>query len=78
MKKIILLFFILILNGCASVRTLIVGTDRIKYEQQLSEIEQNYKNGNMTYAEYMQLKLQLEQNYSLKGIEHSIQDDRKK
>lgn len=78
MKKIILLFFILILTGCTAVRTFIVGTDRIKYEQQLSEIEQNYKNGNMSYAEYMQLKLQLEQNYSLKGIEHSVQDDRNK
>ncbi len=60
------------LAGCATAETLIMGTDHMKYKQQLAEIEQSYKEGRLTYPEYMQLKIQLEQSYSLKNIDGSL------
>ena len=78
MKRLIILFLLsLFLTGCTTVETLIMGTDHMEYKQQLAEIEQGYKEGKLTYAEYMQLKLQLEQTYTLKGIDYSIKDKQK-
>jgi len=64
MKKLIYLFFIVIfLGGCAGAETFIAGTDYTDYKKRAQEIETSYQKGEITKAEYLDLKLKNEQLY---------------
>ena len=66
---IILILLIVFLSGCESVLS---GVDRLDHEQELTKIEQDYENGKISYTEYIRLKRELEENYSVQSNENLI------
>ena len=53
----------MLLCGCETTDTLWKGAGQMSYEQELSDIEDQYQSGKITYSEYIRLKNDLKHNY---------------
>ncbi|MFA5272375.1 MAG: hypothetical protein WC412_08605 [Candidatus Omnitrophota bacterium] len=49
--------------GCTNVKTLVMGTGYANYQEKNTEIEKAYKDGEITKAEYLDLKRKNKQIY---------------
>jgi len=76
-KRFCILCLVIMVSGCSTMETFIMGTDYTNHQKKTQEIEEAYKNGEITKAEYLQLKLDEDRNYSLKGIEQKVEKSKK-
>ena len=70
MRQSILILALLLLYGCQTTDTLWKSADQVSYEQELSDIEDQYENGKITYSEYMKLKDDLRHNYQEESLKN--------
>ena len=69
MKKLLVVFLCLGLVGCQTAKTMIMGTNYMEYNKSETEIEEAYKNGEISKAEYLDLKLKNKQVYQESGTQ---------
>lgn len=67
MKKGIILFFIFVFAGCSyggeQLKTWIEDPHYMDYRQNRDELESSYLKGEITYAEYLESKKQMDDDY---------------
>ena len=69
MKKLLVILLCLGLAGCQTAKTMIMGTDYMNYNKSETGIEEAYKNGEISKAEYLDLKLKNRQVYQESGTQ---------
>ena len=69
MKKLLVGLLCLGLTGCQTAKTMIMGTDYMRYDKSETEIEEAYKNGEISKAEYLDLRLKNRQVYQESGTQ---------
>ena len=66
MKRAVLFLLVFFVSGCALGENIIRDQEFADFKQERDAVERRYLNKDLTYAEYLKQKQQLEQEYDLK------------